>query len=87
MKVMTPQLVDPSVKREDRIRLMLLYILSQNGVFAFIMFIFNRVCFLGVSSDTLTALKNHTSLSDDDMRTIENAALLGLNIMTDVRLL
>lgn len=31
MKIMVPLLIDPAVRREDRIRLILLYILSQKG--------------------------------------------------------
>lgn len=31
MKIMVPLLIDPAVRTEDRIRLILLYILSKNG--------------------------------------------------------
>lgn len=30
-KIMVPLLIDPAVKLEDRIRLILLYIISKNG--------------------------------------------------------
>ena len=32
MKLMVPLLIDPAVKTEDRLRLILLYILSKNGL-------------------------------------------------------
>jgi hypothetical protein len=35
MKLMVPLLIDPAVKVEDRLRLILLYILHRNGNFAF----------------------------------------------------
>ena len=31
MKLMVPLLIDPAVKTEDRLRLILLYIISKNG--------------------------------------------------------
>jgi len=33
MKLMVPLLIDPAVKMEDRLRLILLYILHRNGFF------------------------------------------------------
>jgi len=35
MKLMVPLLIDPAVKMEDRLRLILLYILHRNGFFYF----------------------------------------------------
>lgn len=32
LKIMTPLLIDPGVQNEDRMRIMLLYILSKNGM-------------------------------------------------------
>ena len=36
MKLMVPLLIDPAVKLEDRLRLILLYIIHKNGSFYFI---------------------------------------------------
>lgn len=33
MKLMVPLLIDPAVKTEDRLRIILLYIISKNGKF------------------------------------------------------
>lgn len=42
MKLMVPLLIDPAVKTEDRLRIILLYIISKNGIcFKFLIFLLN----------------------------------------------
>jgi len=66
-KIMVPLLIDPAVKIEDRIRLILLYIISKNGV----------------TDENLNKLLQHANISMAEKETITNAALLGLNITID----
>ncbi|KAI6232360.1 Sec1 family protein [Aphelenchoides besseyi] len=66
-KIMVPLLIDPAVKTEDRIRLILLYIISKNGV----------------TDENLNKLLQHANISMAEKETITNAALLGLNITID----
>lgn len=68
MKLMVPLLIDPAVRCEDRLRLILLYILSKNGI----------------TDENLNKLLQHANISMADKETITNAAYLGLNIVTDV---
>lgn len=64
----TPLLIDPAVKEEDRIRLILLYIISRNGV----------------TDENLNKLLQHANIQLSEKDTIINAAMLGLNITIDV---
>ncbi|KAI6191732.1 Sec1 family protein [Aphelenchoides bicaudatus] len=66
-KIMVPLLIDPAVKIEDRIRLILLYIISKNGV----------------TDENLNKLLQHANISMAEKETITNAAQLGLNITID----
>ncbi|CAI4232655.1 unnamed protein product [Auanema sp. JU1783] len=67
MKLMVPLLIDPAVRTEDRLRLIILYILSKNGI----------------TDENLNKLMQHANISMADKDTITNAGLLGLNITTD----
>ncbi|KAK6025706.1 Sec1 family protein [Ostertagia ostertagi] len=67
MKLMVPLLIDPVVKTEDRLRLILLYILSKNGI----------------TDENLNKLLQHANIAMAEKETITNAAFLGLNITTD----
>ncbi|KJH44793.1 Sec1 family protein [Dictyocaulus viviparus] len=67
MKLMVPLLIDPVVKTEDRLRLILLYILSKNGI----------------TDENLNKLLQHANIAMAEKETVINAALLGLNITTD----
>lgn len=67
MKIMVPLLIDPAVRTEDRIRLILLYILSKNGI----------------TEENLNKLLQHANIDAVEKETITNAGLLGLNITTD----
>jgi len=67
MKLMVPLLIDPAVKTEDRLRLILLYIISKNGI----------------TDENLNKLLQHANISMSEKDTITNAALLGLNITVD----
>uniref|UniRef100_A0A1I7TW79 Syntaxin-binding protein 1 n=1 Tax=Caenorhabditis tropicalis TaxID=1561998 RepID=A0A1I7TW79_9PELO len=67
MKLMVPLLIDPAVRCEDRLRLILLYIISKNGI----------------TDENLNKLLQHANISMADKETITNAAYLGLNIVTD----
>ncbi|CAD5234992.1 unnamed protein product [Bursaphelenchus xylophilus] len=66
-KIMVPLLIDPAVKEEDRIRLILLYIISKNGV----------------TDENLNKLLQHANIPMSEKETITNASLLGLNITID----
>ncbi|VDO60880.1 unnamed protein product [Heligmosomoides polygyrus] len=67
MKLMVPLLIDPVVKTEDRLRLILLYILSKNGI----------------TDENLNKLLQHANIAMAEKETITNAAYLGLNITVD----
>lgn len=68
MKLMVPLLIDPAVKVEDRLRLILLYIISKNGI----------------TDENLNKLLQHANISMSEKETITNSGLLGLNITIDV---
>ncbi|KAL3103438.1 hypothetical protein niasHS_002624 [Heterodera schachtii] len=67
MKLMVPLLIDPSVKLEDRLRLILLYIFHKNGI----------------TDENLNKLLQHANIPQTERETLTNAALLGLNIVID----
>jgi len=67
MKLMVPLLIDPAVKTEDRLRLILLYIISKNGI----------------TDENLNKLLQHANISMSEKDTLTNASLLGLNITID----
>jgi syntaxin-binding protein 1 len=67
MKLMVPLIIDPAVKLEDRLRLILLYIISKNGI----------------TDENLNKLLQHANIPMSEKDTITNAGLLGLNITID----
>ncbi|TKR81147.1 hypothetical protein L596_015072 [Steinernema carpocapsae] len=67
MKLMVPLLIDGNVKTEDRLRLILLYILSKNGI----------------TDENLNKLLQHANISMAEKDTLTNATYLGLNITID----
>lgn len=67
MKLMVPLLIDPAVKTEDRLRLILLYIISKNGI----------------TDENLNKLLQHANIPMSEKETLTNASLLGLNIIID----
>lgn len=67
MKLMVPLLIDPAVRIEDRLRLILLYIHSKNGI----------------TDENLNKLLQHANVAMAEKETLTNAAFLGLNITTD----
>ncbi|GMR54262.1 hypothetical protein PMAYCL1PPCAC_24457, partial [Pristionchus mayeri] len=67
MKLMVPLLIDPAVRQEDRIRLILLYILTKNGI----------------TDENMNKLLQHANIPLAEKESITNAGYLGLNITTD----
>ncbi|CAJ0935476.1 unnamed protein product, partial [Mesorhabditis belari] len=67
MKLMVPVLIDPAVRLEDRLRIILLYILSIKGI----------------SEENLNKLLQHANVSMAEKETLTNAAYLGLNMIID----
>uniref|UniRef100_A0A915NX17 Protein ROP n=1 Tax=Meloidogyne floridensis TaxID=298350 RepID=A0A915NX17_9BILA len=67
MKLMVPLLIDPAVKMEDRLRLILLYILHRNGI----------------TDENLNKLLQHANIPHMEKETLVNASLLSLNITID----
>ncbi|VDN56744.1 unnamed protein product [Dracunculus medinensis] len=67
MKLMVPLLIDQAVEPADRIRLILLYILSKNGI----------------TDENLNKLLQHANIDSSEKETLTNASYLGLNITTD----
>uniref|UniRef100_A0A914VXY8 Uncharacterized protein n=1 Tax=Plectus sambesii TaxID=2011161 RepID=A0A914VXY8_9BILA len=67
MKLMVPLLIDPGVRNEDRLRIILLYILSKNGV----------------TDENLNKLLQHANIPLAEKETLVNAGYLGLNVTTD----
>uniref|UniRef100_A0A8R1XVC7 Acetylcholine regulator unc-18 n=1 Tax=Onchocerca volvulus TaxID=6282 RepID=A0A8R1XVC7_ONCVO len=68
MKLMVPLLIDPAVEPPDRLRLILLYILSKNGI----------------TEENLDKLLQHANIDVVEKDTLANAMYLGLNIVVDV---
>jgi hypothetical protein len=85
MKLMVPLLIDPAVKVEDRLRLILLYILHRNGgqmggrgrggQFSF---------HSGITDENLNKLLQHANIPQSEKETLTNASLLNLNVTIDV---
>uniref|UniRef100_A0A915PRH6 Acetylcholine regulator unc-18 n=1 Tax=Setaria digitata TaxID=48799 RepID=A0A915PRH6_9BILA len=67
MKLMVPLLIDPAVEPPDRLRLILLYILSKNGI----------------TEENLDKLLQHANIDVVEKDTLANAMFLGLNIVID----
>ncbi|VDK63439.1 unnamed protein product, partial [Cylicostephanus goldi] len=65
VRLMAPLLIDPEVKLEDRLRLVLLYVLSQNGV----------------SDENLEKMLQHANIPMNEKDTITNLSLLGINVI------
>lgn len=67
MKLMAPLLMHSSVENSDRLRLILLYILSKNGI----------------TEENLSKLLQHANIDSDEKDTLTNAAFLGFNVTID----
>uniref|UniRef100_A0AC35U9I5 Syntaxin-binding protein 1 n=1 Tax=Rhabditophanes sp. KR3021 TaxID=114890 RepID=A0AC35U9I5_9BILA len=67
MKILVPLLTDPAVRLEDRIRLILLYIVTKNGI----------------TDENLNKLLQYANIPMSDKETITNAAQIGFNITID----
>jgi len=67
MKAIVPILLDPQVQDEDKLRIVLLYILAKNGI----------------SSDNLEKLMQHAQIQAHEKQTIENLNMLGVNVIPE----
>jgi syntaxin-binding protein 1 len=67
MRMLTPALIDTGVKNEDRLRLILLYILHKGGV----------------PGEALDRTIQHANIPPTEKPTITNLSYLGLNVVTD----
>ncbi|KHJ41974.1 Sec1 family protein [Trichuris suis] len=65
VKLITPLLIEPTVDPCDKIRLVMIHILTRNGI----------------SEENLTKLLQHASIPPQEKATIVNASYLGLNII------
>lgn len=68
MMRITPVLLDQKTSRKDKIRILILYILSKNGT----------------TEENLDKLIKHAQLSPEDKKCIVNLSLLGINIIVNV---
>lgn len=84
MKLMVPLLIDPAVKTEDRLRIILLYILSKNGTQLSLSDNFLYI-FLGITDENLNKLLQHANISMSEKDTLTNCSMLGINVTIDVR--
>ncbi|VDD87054.1 unnamed protein product [Enterobius vermicularis] len=67
MKLMAPLLMHSSVENSDRLRLILLYIISKNGI----------------TEENLNKLLQHANIDADEKDTLTNASFLGFNVTID----
>lgn len=67
VKLMVPVLIDPGVRNEDRLRLIMLYILTRQGV----------------TNEVLEKQLQHANIPLAEKPTITNLSFLGLNVTTD----
>uniref|UniRef100_A0A2P2HW13 Protein ROP-like n=1 Tax=Hirondellea gigas TaxID=1518452 RepID=A0A2P2HW13_9CRUS len=67
MKAIVPILLDQAVHDEDKLRIVLLYILAKNGI----------------SSDNLEKLMQHAQIKPNEKQTIENLNMLGVNVVPE----
>ena len=65
---MLPILLDPKVTKCDKIRILLLFILSKNGI----------------SEENLTSLMKHAHIPTNERIIMTNMALLRYNVIVDV---
>lgn len=69
LKITVPILLDQNTSNYDKMRIIILYILSKKGI----------------SEDNLNKLVQHAQLSETDKKTIVNLDLLGINCVVDVK--
>lgn len=68
MKNIVPILLDQSIENQDKLRVILLYILAKNGV----------------SNENLEKLLQHAQIPANEKETINNMAHLGVSVIVDV---
>lgn len=68
MKNIVPILLDQNVEHQDKLRVILLYILAKNGV----------------SNENLEKLLQHAQIPANEKDTINNMAQLGISVIVDV---
>lgn len=66
-----PVLLEQKTSRKDKIRIIILYILSKNGI----------------TEENLDKLIKHAQLSPEDKKCIVNLSLLGINVIIDVSII
>lgn len=71
MSRITPVLLEPKTSRKDKIKIIILYILSKNGT----------------TEENLDKLIKHAQLSPEDKKCIVNLSLLGINIIVNVSII